>query len=521
MTSIASSPTQTSQRRSWAPLVIVCLGNFMLLLDVSVVNVALPRMSIDLHASLSTLEWVVDAYALALAALLMLVGSVSDVVGRKRTYLTGLVVFTVASLTCGIAPSQTVLIAARAIQGAGAVGMFATTIALINNTYDGFQRATAFGIWGATSGVAGAAGPIIGGLLTQALSWRWVFFVNLPVGVITVLAALRALDHDGDGRQRSIDWLGGLAFTASAATLTYALVRADSIGWTATETVVLLALAAAALAAFVVIELRSRAPLLDLSLLHAPFVGTLIAAALYTPTAFAMLVYASLWLQTVLGLTPIAAGLVTLPMMMFGFVVSAAGGKHLDAAPARLVIAAGLALTAAGDLLEIGLGARSHWSDLIAGFVVIGVGIGALAPIIASAATAAVPAERAGMAAGAVNTARQVGLAIGIAVYGSVFTTRVLDGFHRLSHSASIAHRVTSGGAASVLAQTPSTHRPALEAMIRSAVGSGLGHTFLIAGIVGLAGAALSLTIMSRPAAHSLAPERPLTLHGQPQSSKP
>jgi hypothetical protein len=317
--------------------------------------------------------------------------------------------------------------------------------------------------------------------------------------VITFVAAMRAMDDDGHGRGQSIDWLGGLAFTVSAATLTYALVRADSIGWSATETVVLLAVAAAALAAFVAIELRSRAPLLDLSLLHAPLVGTLIAGALYTATAFGMLVYASLWLQTVLGLGPIAAGLVTLPMMTLGFAVSAGGGRYLGAAPARLVIAAGLALTGAGDLLEIGLGAGSHWSHLIAGFAVIGIGIGALSPVVASAATAAVPRERAGMAAGAINTARQVGLAIGIAVYGSVFATRVLDGFRAVGHGASTAHRVASGGAAGVIAHAPAAHRPALEAAIHAAVGSALGHTFLIAGVVGLAGAALSLLLMSRP----------------------
>ncbi len=264
------------------PLLAVCLGTFMLLVDVSVVNVALPPISRDLGASFSGLQWIVDAYALALAALLLLVGAISDVVGRKRTYIAGLVLFTLASLACGLAPSEGALIAARTIQGAGAAAMFATTIALLHGAYAGPARGTAFGIWGATNGAAAAAGPIVGGLLTEALSWRWVFFVNVPVAVVAVVIARRTLRESEAAPGRRIDWAGGAAFTVAAAVATFALVRADAVGWGSAQTLGCLALALAALALFVAIERRTAQPLFDLALLRrGPLGGVLLAGALY------------------------------------------------------------------------------------------------------------------------------------------------------------------------------------------------------------------------------------------------
>jgi EmrB/QacA subfamily drug resistance transporter len=494
----ASSAAPTSTHPGWTPLVVVCLGTFMLLLDTSIVNVALPRMSIDFHASLGALEWVADAYALALAALLMLVGSLSDIIGHKRTFLAGLVVFTLASLACGVSPTEGLLIGARVVQGTAAAAMFATTIALINDCYQGARRGNAFGIWGATSGSAVAAGPIIGGLLTQGLSWRWISFVNVPIGIITILIAHRALATDKQTHNRAVDWLGGATFTVSAGTLTYAVVRAQTIGWTATETLILLGAALLALGAFVVTEIRSPAPMFDLPLLRGPLAGTLIAAAVFTAAAFAPLIYAGLWLQTVRGLSPIAAGLATLPAPILAFVASLSAGKYLRAVPARLIIAMGLVLVGGGDLLQFGLNGGSGWSRLIAGFAITGIGAGTLSPVLASAATAVVAPERAGMAAGAVNTTRQLGLAVGIAVCGSVFTARITHRFQGAHASATVAHRVASGNAGSVLAHQPIASRSMLDATIHTAVASALGYTFLIAGIIGIGGMALSLILMSR-----------------------
>jgi EmrB/QacA subfamily drug resistance transporter len=464
----------------------------MLLVDVSIVNVALPSMALDLGASFSGLQWVVDIYALALAALLLIVGSVSDVVGRRRTYLAGLAVFVAASLACGLAPSQGALVTARAVQGVGAAGMFATTIALINAAYDGRARAVAFGIWGATNGAAAAAGPIVGGLLTQGLSWRWVFFVNVPIGLVAIAVARRALtEPQRRGERRSIDWAGGASFTVAAATITAALVRANEEGWTSARTLGLVAVGAVALTAFVAIEARSSAPLLHLALLRrGPLAGILVAAVLYSAAAFGALVYASIWLQTVLGLGAIAAGMVTLPLSVLAFAVSATAGRFLHDLPPRAVLGGGLALIGLGDLLQLGLGGGSGWARLLAGLAVVGVGVGAMSPVLASAAMAAVPQERTGMAAGAVNTARQLGFALGIAVFGAVFSSSIAD---RLTTE---SHTVASGGAQAVVVHAPAGTRAQLDAAIHAAVGSALGTTFLVAGLVGVIGAVLVVVLM-------------------------
>jgi EmrB/QacA subfamily drug resistance transporter len=482
----------TPHRPGWAPLLAVCLGTFMLLVDVSIVNVALPSMALDLGASFSALQWVVDIYALALAALLLLVGALSDAIGRRRTYLVGLAVFVAASLACGLAPSQGVLVAARAVQGIGAAGMFATTIALVNAAYSGRARGVAFGIWGATNGAAAAAGPIVGGLLTQALSWRWVFFVNVPIGLVAIAVARRALgEPERAGARARIDWAGGASFTVAAATITAALVRANEEGWTSATTLGLVAVGVAALAGFAAIEARSSAPLLDLALLRrGPLAGILVAAALYSAAAFGALVYASVWLQTVLGLGAIAAGLVTLPLSGLAFAVSASAGRLLHDLSARVVLGGGLALIGLGDLLQLGVSGGSGSARLLAGFAVVGVGVGAMSPVLASAAMAAVPQERTGMAAGAVNTARQLGFALGIAIFGAVFSSAIAD---RLTTE---AHTVASGGAQGVVAHAPSGARAQLDAAIHAAVGSALGTTFLVAGLVGVTGAALVLVLM-------------------------
>jgi EmrB/QacA subfamily drug resistance transporter len=491
MTSLAPS------RNRWLPLVAVCLGTFMLLVDVTIVNVALPDMALDLHASFAGLQWVVDAYALALAALLMLVGSVADAIGRRRTYVAGLLVFTAASLACGLAPSEGFLIGARAVQGAGAAAMFATTVALLHSTYQGRDLGTAFGVWGATSGAAVAAGPIVGGLLTEGLSWRWIFFVNVPIGLLTILMAQRALAESRSPHRPRIDWLGGGTFTLAAATLTFALVRVSEQGWTSAQTLGTLAVSAAAFAAFAVIESRVAEPMLDLRLLRrVSFTGVLLGAAILSVSAFSALVYASIWLQTVLDLSPISAGLVTLPLAAVAFVVAGGLGRVLHGMAPRWTVGGGLVIIGIGDLLMLGLGGGSGWTSLIPGFAVVGLGSGIVAPTVVAAAMAAVPPQNGGMAAGAVNTARQLGTAIGIAVLGSVFSSRVTD---LLGGPAAEAHAVASGGARGLVASAPAAVRDTLDTAIHHAAGGALGTTFLVAGIVGVVGGAVVVALL-RPA---------------------
>jgi EmrB/QacA subfamily drug resistance transporter len=491
------SPSTPSDHPGWAPLIAVCFGTFMLLVDVSIVNVALPQMAVDLHATFDGLQWVVNVYALALAALLLLIGSLSDIVGRKRTYLVGLVVFIIASFACGVAPSQAVIVIARAVQGIGAAAMFATTIALINASYSGRARGAAFGVWGATNGAAAAAGPIVGGLLTQGISWRWVFFVNVPIGIATIVIAQRALKETKPGQQKRIDWVGGLAFTVSAAAATYALVRGNDDGWTSASTLGLFALALVALLAFVVVELRSDEPLFDLRLLRrGPLAGILIAAAVYSATAFAALVYASIWLQTILGLGPIAAGAVMLPLAGLAFVVAPLSGRLLHSAPARWTLGGGLTLMAIGDLVQWGIDGSSSWPRLLIGLALVGIGTGIMSPALASSAMAGVSIERSGMAAGAVNTARQIGLAFGIAVLGSVFSSQIADNLSSQPNSGRLADETASGGAQSVLAHTPAAVRGPLDAVLHNAVGSALATTFVVAGVIGALGALLALVLI-------------------------
>jgi EmrB/QacA subfamily drug resistance transporter len=470
--------------RKWMPLIAVCLGTFMLLVDVTIVNVALPDMAVDLHTSFSSLQWVIDSYAVALAALLMGLGSLADLRGRRRVYLAGLALF-----------------AARGVQGVGAAAMFATTIALLNASYQGRDRGTAFGVWGAVAGGSAAVGPVLGGLLTEALSWRWIFFVNLPVSAAAVVLSLAAFGADRRPARARFDLAGVLAFTAGAAATTFGLVRASSVGWAADETIGLIAAGLAAFVVFVLIERRARQPLLEVSLLRRPaFAAVMIAALLLNAAAFAYLAYGSLWLQTVLGLSPVQAGLAgAAPMSLAAFVVSVAIGRHLHAWNPRWIIGGGMALVGAGALLQAGLEPHSGWLHLVPGLIVAGIGVGLATPTLVSSAMSAVPVHSGGMAAGAVNTMRQLGYAFGIAVLGSVFSARV---GHVVAHQGgrpAVAQAISGGQAQRLLAGLPAGQRDALDQVMHAASAAGLNAAFLLAGALGLAGSLIVLAAVRRP----------------------
>lgn len=411
--------------RRWLPLLAVSLGAFMLLLDVTIVNVALPSIAASLDAGFSSLQWVIDAYALALAALLLSAGAAADRVGRRRTYLVGLTVFALASLACGAANDSAQLIAARAAQGIGAAAMFTAGTALLHTSYTGRDRGIAFGVWGAVSGAAAAAGPLVGGLLTQGLGWRSVFLVNLPIAAATLVLVARSIPESRDPRAR-VDLPGALTFTIAAAATVVALIEAGEQGWTGRRTLGLAALAAVALAAFVLVERRSPHPLLDLALLRSPaFALLLVTAAVMQGAAFGHLAYVSIWLQTLLGLDPVRAGLALLPMSLSAFVAAAVAGRRAHDVRPELPVGVGMLLIGAGALLLRLVGPASGALALAPGLVVIGVGVGIGTPVIVSAALAAVEPRRAGMASGAVNTVRQLGMAVGIAGLGTLFSARV------------------------------------------------------------------------------------------------
>ncbi|WP_026179221.1 MFS transporter [Streptomyces hokutonensis] len=471
--------------RTWGPLTAVCLGTFMLLLDVTIVVVALPDMARSLHASLSDLQWVVDGYALALAALLLGFGAAADILGRRRVHVAGLVLFAVASLLCGLAGGPGALVAARAVQGVGAAAMLATTLPLLGSVYQGRRRSVALGVWGAVSGGAAAVGPVLGGVLTEGPGWRWIFFVNLPVSVAAVWLTLRVVPESRGPRGMRIDWAGTVAFAAFAGGVTYAVVRAGEDGWGATPTLASFALAALALVCFVLVERRVAHPLLDLALLRKPaFVGVMAGGLAFNGVAFGGMPYLSIWLQTVLGMSPVRGGLTLLPLTGAAVVVSVLAGKLLHGVPSRLTVGGGLLLIGTGCFCQAVLGAGSDWTALVPGLVLVGVGTGLVAPGIAGAALAAVPAERAGMAGGAMNTVRQLGYALGVAVSGTVLTSRMRD---TLPHDA--AHTLAGGGAGALRGAFS-------EHALRAAFASGLDSAFVTAGFVGTAAGALVLVLV-------------------------
>ncbi|MER5905937.1 MFS transporter [Streptomyces mirabilis] len=484
--------------RTWGPLTAVCLGTFMLLLDVTIAVVALPDMARALHASLSDLQWVIDGYALALAALLLGVGAAADILGRRRVHVAGVVLFAVASLLCGLASGPGMLVAARGLQGVGAAAMFATTLPLLGSVYQGRQRSTALGVWGAVSGGAAAVGPVLGGLLTEGPGWRWIFFVNLPVSVASVWLTLRVVPESRGPRGMRIDWAGTVAFACFAGATTYGVVRAGADGWTSGVVTGSFGTAALALVAFVLVERRVAHPLLDLSLLRKPaFVGVMAGALAFNGVAFGVIPYLSIWMQTVLGMSPVRGGLTLLPLTGATMVVAILAGKLLHGVPARLTIGGGLLLVGSGAFCQAVLDAGTSWTVLVPGLVLVGIGTGFVSPAIAGAALAAVPPERAGMAGGAVNTVRQLGYALGVAVFGTVLTSRMQD---TLSHDA--AHTLAGGGAGAL-------RGPLSEHTLRAAFASGLDSASVAAGVTGMVAGALVLVLVRTPRAVTDTAEAP------------
>ena len=389
------------------------------------------------------------------------------------------------------------------VQGVGAAAMFATTFALLNSSYQGRDRGTAYGLWGAVVGASAAIGPIIGGLLTQGLSWRWIFFVNLPFSVLAIVLSLRVFDGGIPKHGLRVDLPGTAVFTTAAGVLTYAMIRANDDGWATASTFGLLAISLVAFVLFFVIEARSRSAMLDLGLLrNKAFVGILIASLLVNFAAFSSFTYTSIWLQSLLGLSPIESGMTGLPLSVAAFAVSAGIGRFLHHRAPGPIIGTGMILIGLGALANAGLiGHGSSWPALILGFTIIGVGVGLATPTLNSSAMSAVPVHRGGMAAGAVTTVRQLGFAIGIALLGTLFATKA-------SSTVVPGRRAARGRGGAQPGRRPGPagagagrcHRAALDSTLHAAAADGLDLIFLVSGIAGIVGGLLVL-ILVRPAA--------------------
>jgi EmrB/QacA subfamily drug resistance transporter len=499
--------------RKWWTLGAVLIGVFMLLLDITIVNVALPVIRQDLGASFTDLQWVIDAYALTLAALLLVSGSFADLIGRRRVFIIGLVLFSVASFACGLAQSPLWLIISRAVQGIGGAMLFATSLALIAQAFSGRDRATAFGIWGATIGAAVAIGPLVGGALTDSLGWEWIFFVNVPIGIAAVFITLAQVDESKDPTPSGIDWGGALTFTAALFMLVLGLIRGNDEGWGSGLIVALFAGAVIAFTAFVAIETRREHPMFDLSLFrNRTFGGASVVAFALSASMFSLFLYITLYIESVLGYEPLDAGLRFLPLTVISFFVAPLTGRLSSrGVPVRVFLSGGLVLVGVGLLLMHGVKADSNWTTLLAGFCVAGAGIGAVNPALATTAVGVVDPRRSGMASGINNTFRQVGIATGIAALGAIFQSHITDkvtaglaGTPGAAHASDIAHATAAGALGDVLKAVPPQARATVGGVAKDAFASGLNALFLVSAIVAFAGALLAAVLVrERDLAHS------------------
>jgi EmrB/QacA subfamily drug resistance transporter len=487
----------------WWTLLAVCLATFMLLLDVTIVNVALPSIERDLHASFSDLQWVVDAYALTLAAVLLTAGSIADLIGRRRVFALGVALFTAASLLCGLSHTPLLLNLARGLQGIGGAMMFACSLALLAAGYQGRDRGTAFGVWGATTGAAVAVGPLAGGVLTQVIGWQAIFFVNVPIGLVVIALALRTVGESRNPHGGGIDWAGLVTFSGALFLLVFALIRGNTEGWGSTLILGMLIGAGVLLVAFLAVELRGRAAMLDLGLFRKPaFDGASLAAFVLSAAMFSMFLYLTLYIQNQLGYTALQSGLRFLPTTLLSFLVAPVSGKLAERFGVRWFVGAGLLLVAVGLLLMTGRGPSDGFVGLLPGLAVSGIGIGMVNPALATAAVGVVEPMRAGMASGINSTFRQVGIATGIAAWGAVFAHAVNSRAVAFAHAAGAPARRPHGATGSFsdfISFGLYRHLgPRAIAPGRAAFLHGLNEILLLAGILAAAGA-LACVLLIRP----------------------
>ncbi|MBJ7329005.1 MAG: MFS transporter [Solirubrobacteraceae bacterium] len=469
----------------WWTLTAVSVAIFMLLLDITVVNVALPDIQSDLDSSFDDLQWVVDAYSLTLAAFLLTAGSAADRIGRRSVFIAGLVVFCLASIACGLSHTPLMLNLSRGVQGVGGAMMFATSLALIAQAFHGKDRGTAFGVFGAVTGGAVAVGPLVGGAIVEGIGWEWVFFINVPIGILTVVGTLLYVRESHDPTPGRMDIPGFATFSAALFLLVFALVRGNSEGWGSPLIVGFLVSSVVLLAAFVAIEMRAEHPMLDLSLFrNRSFAGAAIVAFCLSGSMFSMFLYLTLYIQNVLGYSPLEAGVRFLPVTLLSFFVAPISGRLSARVPVRLLLGTGLLLVGVGLLAMTVIDADSEWTALLPGFLFCGVGIGLTNPPLASTQVGVVHPRESGMASGIGNTFRQVGIATGIAAYGAIFEHTVV------SKTPRVLGQAASDLPAEVLAsgRVGEFHNAALEQAARVGFTGALSDLLVIAAVVALLG---------------------------------
>jgi EmrB/QacA subfamily drug resistance transporter len=461
----------SEERRKWWTLAAVSFGLFMIMLDNTVVNVALPSIQEDLGTGLSELQWIVTGYALSFAALMLIGGKLADAYGRRLIFVLGIVVFTGASLWCGLASSGDMLIAARVVQGIGAALMNPATLSIIAATFPPRERGMAIGIWAGVSALALAIGPLVGGLLTEHLSWHWIFFINIPVGIVGIAVSYLLIRESKDDTHESLD-LPGLATSALGLfALTYGLIEANAYGWTSARIVGSFVVAAVSLVAFLVIERRRRSPMLDLSLFRSgTYAGANLAMLLVALAMFGVFFFVSLYMQNVLGYSAVQAGAAFLPMTVLIILVAPVAGKLSDRHGSRWLMSGGMVLLGVQLLYFSQLGPDASFWDLLPAFLVGGLGMALSMTPTAAAATRAVPVEKSGVGSAVLNAMRQVGGSIGIALMGAIVAAEA------------------SG-------------RPGVEGFM-----AGFERALVVASVIAFVGAVVAFALVRQEAAHEAAP---------------
>jgi EmrB/QacA subfamily drug resistance transporter len=456
------------ENRKWWTLGAVAFGLFMIMLDNTIVNVALPSIQSDLGIGISELEWVFNGYALTFGVLMLTGGKLADMLGRRRIFIVGLLIFTVASLFCGLATSAGWLIGARVLQGVGSALMNPATLSIVTATFPPRQRGMAIGIWAGVAAMALAIGPLAGGLITEQLGWNWIFFINVPVGILAIIVTRLVVDESRDtSADQRLDLPGLLSSGIGLFALTYGLIEANELGWTSPRILSLFAVAAIGIALFVGLELRQRSPMLDLSLFkNGTFAGANSVMLLVGLAMFGVFFYNSLFIQNILGYSAVQTGATFLPMTVLIILVAPIAGKYSDRVGSRWLMGGGMVLLAASLFIFSRLDASSDFWDILPGLLIGGLGMAIVMTPTTSAAMGSVPIDKAGVGSAVLNSMRQVGGALGIAVIGAIIAEAV--------HSA------------------PGTPQSAAEFV------TGYQHALTVAALIALAGAVLSIATVRK-----------------------
>ena len=497
--------TAESGTRKWWTLAVVLITVFMLLLDVTIVAVALPTISADLKPTFSQLQWIVDAYSLMLTSVLLTAGMMADIYGRKRVLTIGLAIFTLASVACAQAPNATVLDFARGVQGIGGAMMFACSLALIVQEFPAGERAIAFGLYGAVSGLSVAVGPIVGGVLVQGIGWQAIFYLNVPIAIAAFIVLHRKVVNL-PGPANGIDWPGLFTFSGAMFLAAFATIRGNEEGWTSTLIIGCYAVSIVLFVAFIVIERRRKFPMFDLTLFRNPtFVGSSVSAFTACFSVLALIFFLTTWMQSILGYSAVGTGLRMLVFTGAALLFAPLAGRMSGTVSPRIVLPLGLALVAVGVFSMTAVKASSSWTVILPGLVLTGIGMGLINPTLASTAVSVVPPWRGGMASGMNSTFREAGTAAGIAVAGTLLQHKVHVSVHNsLAHtplaplSKTATNAISTGGTPELVKRTPIPYKSDILAVAHISYASGLKAIFLLATIIAVIGCVTAFALVRK-----------------------